>query len=252
VSQLQLLPPASPLVDRLGADFFRSLPDRPGVYYLCNARDGILYIGKAASLRRRLGAYRIAHPDRVSRKIFRLLFATERILWDECADEPAARAREIQLLRAVQPRFNTADVRPPARPYLGWEFASDRLSLTLASSAEGLPNVLGPFPGGLLNVAAALFRLLELALKRPTHLTDFPGSLFRWPPPSRHLIPLSQQCRNVSDIARLLPEYLSGRGASLPSLLAGIVDGLPAPPPRQSWLEDLDTLNRFHHRLRVP
>jgi predicted GIY-YIG superfamily endonuclease len=113
--QLWLWAPPRPVVDRFGVEFFRQIPDAPGVYYLCTAREGVLYVGKARSLRRRLGSYRVANPERLSRRIVRLLFQVERILWDVCESEQVAIERERRLLRVLQPRFNRADVYPPVR-----------------------------------------------------------------------------------------------------------------------------------------
>lgn len=108
VGQLWLLPPPCPLVERLGVDFFRNLPDRPGVYLMCGAQEGVLYVGKAKSLRRRLGSYRVANPERLSRRIIRLLHQVTRIEWDECPSEAAARQREEWLIVTLHPKFNAA------------------------------------------------------------------------------------------------------------------------------------------------
>ena len=112
--QLWLFPPPKPLVERLGAEFFRSIPDRPGVYYLCGRTEGVLYVGKAKNLRRRLGSYRVANGERLPRRIIRLLFLVERIEWDVCADEDTAADRERELLLALRPRFNRAHKFPEA------------------------------------------------------------------------------------------------------------------------------------------
>lgn len=116
--QLLLFPPPQPLVDRFGKNFFRSLPERPGVYLLCGDEPGVLYVGKAKNLRRRLSSYRSAHPERLPRRIFRLLFRVTRIYWDECATEALAAERERQLLLVLQPRFNAAGRYPPPRQVL--------------------------------------------------------------------------------------------------------------------------------------
>jgi excinuclease UvrABC nuclease subunit len=117
-TQLLLLPPPQPLVDQFGREFFRRLPETPGVYLMCGDEAGVLYVGKAKNLRRRLSSYRSANPERLGRRIFRLLFRVTRIYWDECADETTALERERQLLLALQPRFNCAGRYPPARRVL--------------------------------------------------------------------------------------------------------------------------------------
>ena len=75
---------------------------------MCGPGAGVLYVGKAKSLRRRLGNYRVANPERVPRRIIRLLHQVTRIEWDECRDDSAARFREELLILVLQPKFNAA------------------------------------------------------------------------------------------------------------------------------------------------
>src|SRR5271166_2887513 len=112
MSQILLFPDPRLLVERLGRDFFRQAPERPGVYLMRDARDVVLYVGKAKNLRRRLGSYRVANPDRMPRRHLRLLRAVERIELQECVDESAALARESELLRELKPKFNRAGTWP--------------------------------------------------------------------------------------------------------------------------------------------
>jgi excinuclease UvrABC nuclease subunit len=106
--QLWLFPPPKPLVERLGENFFRELPEKPGVYFMCGAEAGVLYVGSAKNLRRRLSSYRVANPERLSRRIVRLLHHVTRIEFDECPSEAAARHREENLICALAPKFNRA------------------------------------------------------------------------------------------------------------------------------------------------
>lgn len=107
-TQLWLFPHPKPLVERFGEEFFRGLPARPAVYLLCGPREGVLYVGKARNLKRRLASYRVANPERLPRRILRLLHRVTRIEWDECADEAAAVFREELLIAVLQPKFNAA------------------------------------------------------------------------------------------------------------------------------------------------
>ena len=106
--QLWLFDPPKPLVERFGEDFFSALPTGPGVYFMCGAAEGVLYVGKARNLRKCLGSYRVANPERLPRRIIRLLQQVRRIEWDECATEEAARHREELLICVLAPKFNAA------------------------------------------------------------------------------------------------------------------------------------------------
>jgi excinuclease UvrABC nuclease subunit len=106
--QLWLFPPPKPLVERFGADFFRQLPTSPGVYLFCGPQEGVLYVGKARNLRRRLSSYRVANPERLPRRIIRLLFQVTRIEYDLCPDESTAKQREAMLIALLEPKFNHA------------------------------------------------------------------------------------------------------------------------------------------------
>src|SRR5262245_28913936 len=115
VGQLWLFEPPKPLVERFGKEFFRALPERPGVYLMCGASEGVLYVGKARNLRKRLAAYRVANPERMSRRTIRLLHQTRRIEWDECSSEEAACYREELLICVLAPKFNSAGKVWPRR-----------------------------------------------------------------------------------------------------------------------------------------
>ena len=104
--QLWLFDPPKPLVERFGEEFFRKVPARPGVYFMCGESEGVLYVGKARNLRKRLGSYRVANSERFPRRIIRLLHQVRRIEWDECPTEEAARYREELLICVLAPKFN--------------------------------------------------------------------------------------------------------------------------------------------------
>jgi excinuclease UvrABC nuclease subunit len=104
--QLWLFDPPKPLVERLGEEFFAGLPTGPGVYLMCGAQEGVLYVGKARNLRKRLSSYRVANPERLPRRTIRLLHQVRRIEWDECVTEQAASEREEMLICVLAPKFN--------------------------------------------------------------------------------------------------------------------------------------------------
>ena len=106
--QLWLFPPPRTLVERFGEDFFRKLPTQPGVYLFCAADAGVLYVGKAKNLRKRISSYRVANPERLSRRVIRLLNQVTRIEYDVCTNESIASHREELLICVLAPKFNRA------------------------------------------------------------------------------------------------------------------------------------------------
>ena len=75
---------------------------------MCGPNEGVLYVGKAKNLKKRLGNYRVANPEKFSRRILRLLHKVTRIEWDLCANDAAACFREELLIAVLQPKFNVA------------------------------------------------------------------------------------------------------------------------------------------------
>ncbi len=106
--QLWLFPPPRPLVERLGKDFFKAIPAQPGVYFMCGTGSGVLYVGRAKNLRKRLSSYRVANPERLSRRVVRLLHRVQRIEYDVCPDARTAEQREEMLICVLSPQFNRA------------------------------------------------------------------------------------------------------------------------------------------------
>jgi hypothetical protein len=149
VGQLWLFPPPAPLVERLGEEFFRALPSGPGVYLMCEAGPGVLYVGKARNLRKRLSSYRVANPERFPRRMIRLLHRVTRIEWDACPSEAAARHREEELICVLMPKFNAAGkawpVSGPARAV--WKQRTARIENLMAEFSSRLP-IDSPSPSG--------------------------------------------------------------------------------------------------------
>jgi predicted GIY-YIG superfamily endonuclease len=165
-SQTLLFPDPRPLVERLGQNFFRQLTEKPGVYLMRDATGLVLYVGKAKNLRKRLGSYRVANPDRLGRRHLRLLRAVERIELQECADEAAALARESELLLELKPKFNRAGVWLGPPRFLIWRRNRQTLELAIAGAPVKDWQVFGPFGSAAVYLRAALARLLWHALNR--------------------------------------------------------------------------------------
>lgn len=133
----------------------RDLPDRPGVYRMRRASGDLLYVGKARSLRRRVGSYfreRARHPERT----LEMLTQARRLEYSETATALEAALVEADDIKRLAPRYNVA-LREGGRRLAFW-------SEDLRGSAPrpDRRHRLGPFPSPeSLARLAALVRWLE-------------------------------------------------------------------------------------------
>ena len=251
-----LWPPYRPLSERFGAEFFRELPESPGVYLMCGEGDGVLYVGKARNLRRRLGTHRSTPTDVLPLKQRRLLQSVRRIYWDLCPDEAAADQRERELIRTLQPRFNTVGARPAAPWRLAWRWHGTRLEWELevvsdlewpGDSDDGRHRV-GPLPG-LRSVHAAMLRLIWWQLFPEAMPHELPACLREERPPDRWAFEFPPGMAATFD-----PQWMAFLSGTTEPLLAWLLPAESANADanrfRQRWQErDLERMTEFAERL---
>ena len=81
----------------------KHLPDKPGVYLYRNATNKVIYVGKATSLKRRVGSYWIGAKDA---KTTELLTHVRSIEYIVCGSVLEALVMEANLIRRHQPKYN--------------------------------------------------------------------------------------------------------------------------------------------------
>jgi hypothetical protein len=158
-----LFPPERPIVDRLGAQFFRTLPARAGVYKMHDAAGEIIYIGKARNLRQRLRSYRVANPETLSRRHLRLLQRVVRIEVELCDDESAALKHEATLIRSHKPKFNRAGVWPGKPQWLLWRCTENCVEMFVSEVQHEGWRAVAAFKWRAHRLRVVLARLLWLA-----------------------------------------------------------------------------------------
>ena len=174
MAQLLLIPDPRPLDERLGRAFFRQAPRRPGVYLMKDARDNVLYVGKAKDLKQRLNHYRVANPDRMPRRLLRMVAEVNRIELQFCGTESAALEREAKLLRSLKPRFNRAGVWPGKARFIAWRARAEHLDLTVVEAPGADWRRFGPMGSGAVPLQRTLSRLLWLALNPTRSFAELP------------------------------------------------------------------------------
>ncbi|MBB3647226.1 excinuclease ABC subunit C [Rhizobium sp. BK619] len=97
-------------------EFVKRLPNSPGVYRMFNAEGDVLYVGKARSLKKRVGNYAVgrAHSNRIAqmvRQTANMEFVTTRT-------ETEALLLEANLIKRLRPRFNVLLRDDKSFPYI--------------------------------------------------------------------------------------------------------------------------------------
>jgi excinuclease ABC subunit C len=125
-----------------------ALPDEPGVYIFRNARDRILYVGKARSLRRRVGSY--FHRGPTDAKTSALLSEQKSLETIVTRTELEALLLENTLIKKHRPRYNVCLRDDKTYPYIKITTgeAWPRALVTRRVLDDG-HSYFGPFWGGL-------------------------------------------------------------------------------------------------------
>ena len=202
---------ASPLVGLI-----EEAPTGPGVYLLVAEGDRLVYVGKAANLRRRLREH-----ARADRRTFRSIVD---VRWEETPDERTALVREADLIVLLKPRGNRAHTGQSKQCYVHVDHDAGRIELVDAVCGYGtFPHVAkGTFSqAATLTKAgfAALLRLLWVVQPDRAKAVRIPGRIAGDSPP------LSHACRIEDEWQPLLHDYLTGTSLVLvPALHGRILD----------------------------
>jgi excinuclease ABC subunit C len=101
---------------RVIAGFVHTLPKKPGVYRMIAADGEVLYVGKAKSLRSRVGSY--TQPTRLATRLMRMVSATASMEFAVTDSEAEALLLENNLIKRFRPRFNVLLRDDKSFPYI--------------------------------------------------------------------------------------------------------------------------------------
>ena len=125
--------------------FVASLPKRPGVYRMHGADGTVLYVGKAKSLRDRVGSY--FSPGNVIPKVQALVAQIASMEVTVTRSETEALLLEHNLIKAHRPRYNVVLRDDKSFPYLWLAGGHPYPRLAVYRGARNLPGrYFGPYP----------------------------------------------------------------------------------------------------------
>ncbi len=85
-------------------DQLKSIPDKSGVYRFLDAKENILYIGKAKNLKKRVTSY--TNPNALSSRILRMVYLAQKVEFTQTKNEVEALLLEHNLIKKHLPKFN--------------------------------------------------------------------------------------------------------------------------------------------------
>jgi excinuclease ABC subunit C len=123
----------------------RGLPPTPGVYLFKDAEGNIIYVGKAANLRHRVGSY-FGSGQKMTPKIQRMVSKVSDLEYFVTASEQEALILELNLIKRHHPRYNVRLKDDKTFPYLKIDLSEDwpRVHITRKLEANG-GRYFGPF-----------------------------------------------------------------------------------------------------------
>jgi len=144
-------------------EYIAALPRRPGVYRMFGAGHELLYVGKARSLKDRVGTYFAA--GNVNPKVQALVAQITAIEVTVTNSETEALLLEYNLIKEHRPRFNVVLRDDKSFPYIHLDARHEFPRLTFYRGARNAPGrYFGPFPSAgavrdTLNQLQKLFRI---------------------------------------------------------------------------------------------
>lgn len=113
-------PPPDKRLKKTGPDvvksYLRTLPPSPGVYRMIDARDEVLYVGKAKNLSKRVASYQklSGHSNRIQR----MIAAIADMVFITTNTETEALLLEANLIKKFRPRYNVIMRDDKSFPYI--------------------------------------------------------------------------------------------------------------------------------------
>jgi len=119
------------------------IPTDPGVYRFYDAKDRVIYVGKAKNLRNRLNSY---FGSNLATKTYRMVHTAVRVDWTIVGSEIEALALEFTWIKSENPQFNIQFKDDKTYPYLAVSLSEEYPRLFVSRSKHIKGNrYFGPF-----------------------------------------------------------------------------------------------------------
>ena len=106
----------------VSADRRRELPDEPGVYIFRDRKGGVLYVGKAISIRKRVASHYTNPSTRAGHDLLEMIDHVEALV---VGNEAEALLTELNFIKQYRPRFNIRLRDDKSYPYIAISLDED-------------------------------------------------------------------------------------------------------------------------------
>ena len=120
-----------------------NVPNEPGVYRFFNAKDEVIYVGKAKNLKNRLNSY---FQKNLQAKTYKMVHSAVRVDWTVVKTELEALQLEFTWIKSESPKYNIQFRDDKSYPYLGVSLGEEypRLFITRKRGVKGT-RYFGPY-----------------------------------------------------------------------------------------------------------
>ena len=94
-----------------------TLPDAPGSYQFIDSAGRVIYVGKAKSLKSRVGSY-FQNPNALHPRTAQMVASADTVEWIQVRNDVEALMLEYNLIKRHRPRFNVRLIDDKSYPYL--------------------------------------------------------------------------------------------------------------------------------------
>jgi len=229
----------------------RTLPAKPGVYRMSNAKGDVLYVGKAKHLKKRVTSY--LRVDRMPLRLQRMVYETVALEVVTTHTEAEALLLESNLIKQLKPRYNVLLRDDKSFPYImvtakeGEGAAAFPRILKHRGAREKANTYFGPFASGLA-VNQTLTTLQKVFLLRTCTDAVFAG---RTRPCLLHQIKrCSAPCvgrisgSDYNELVRQARAFLTGDSRAIQTEIAAKMDAASA-------ARDYEAAAIFRDRIRA-
>lgn len=230
---------------KFGAEFLESLPPSPGVYFVYDEQDELIYVGRAKDLKRRLSQYRNT-PGRKKYRRMRGIVKEAARIEVQCAETHLdACVTEAMLIQRHRPRWNIVGAYSFLYPLIGIRSGNGNIEFCMTTRPEA---VLKECPGFEFHGAFRSRRITGDAFFALARLLRFVGHVN--PPSRRDQIPRYSYIfsfrRLPSNWAGMWASFYKGESAlAMQELILDLVERTGARRTASKVQEHLDDLGRF-------